>query len=112
MTTVVLQGKALTLTSAQAINEQLDGTLTSGAEFSTIISAKPLLTEQLQSLRQYHGFDINVVPEQFDPQQAALLVTDMDSTLISIECVDEIADFINAKADANIASRARTKGAE
>jgi phosphoserine phosphatase len=29
----------------------------------------------------------------FDFSKAALFVSDMDSTLINIECIDEIADF-------------------
>ena len=53
--------------------------------------------ELLKQLREELGIDINLVPDSFDPQQAALLITDMDSTLISIECVDEIADFLNIK---------------
>ncbi len=110
MTTVVLQGETLTLLNAQAINDELGGTLTSASEFSTIINADPLITGQLQALRQRYNFDINVLPEQFDPQQAALLVTDMDSTLISIECVDEIADFINAKAEVSAITESAMRG--
>jgi hypothetical protein len=36
--------------------------------------------------------DINYLPA-FDFSEAALFVSDMDSTLINIECIDEIADF-------------------
>jgi len=110
MTTLVLQGESLTDSHAQAIQAELGGTLTSNADFSTLISDKALLPEQIQSLRQRHTFDINALPEQFDPQQAALLVTDMDSTLISIECVDEIADFINAKAEVSAITEAAMRG--
>jgi len=41
--------------------------------------------------------DINTLPLNFIPGEVKLLVTDMDSTLISIECVDEIADYAGLK---------------
>ena len=53
--------------------------------------------EQLEILRGQFSFDINTIPEKFVAADTALLITDMDSTLISIECVDEIADFLGIK---------------
>lgn len=56
-------------------------------------------TEQavdITSLRERFKVDINVLPA-FDFSKAALFVSDMDSTLVNIECVDEIADFANLK---------------
>ena len=47
-------------------------------------------------LREALGVDINYLPE-FDFSKAGLFVSDMDSTLINIECIDEIADFANLK---------------
>lgn len=55
--------------------------------------SKASLTALSQSLK----VDINTLPPEFDPTEIKLLVTDMDSTLISIECVDEIADFVGLK---------------
>ena len=52
---------------------------------------------RLAELREKLSVDINTVPDTFEPDQVALIITDMDSTLISIECVDEIADFLNIK---------------
>ncbi|MEJ2181804.1 MAG: phosphoserine phosphatase SerB [Gammaproteobacteria bacterium] len=57
----------------------------------------PVTFESLAALRQQFSFDVNSVPESFQPGRVALLITDMDSTLISIECVDEIADFLGIK---------------
>ena len=53
--------------------------------------------EDLQALRDACGIDINTLPEDYDPAAVRLLITDMDSTLINIECVDEIADFVGFK---------------
>ena len=46
----------------------------------------------------------------FDPGQVRLLVTDMDSTLINIECIDEIADFIGKKPEVAAITEAAMRG--
>ena len=58
-----------------------------------------LYTDQqidLDVLRQTHSTDFNYLPT-LDFSQIKLFVSDMDSTLINIECIDEIADFANIK---------------
>jgi phosphoserine phosphatase len=51
-------------------------------------------------LRQYcseRGCDLAILPAGFDPSSLKVLAMDMDSTLINIECIDEIADFAGKK---------------
>ena len=58
-----------------------------------------LYTDQvidLNELRQAHLTDFNYLPA-IDFSQIKLFESDMDSTLINIECIDEIADFANIK---------------
>ncbi|MDR1528937.1 MAG: phosphoserine phosphatase SerB [Burkholderiales bacterium] len=43
------------------------------------------------------GFDVALVPRSRRLEQVSILAMDMDSTLITIECVDEIADMIGIK---------------
>lgn len=50
----------------------------------------------LNALRQQYQTDFNAVPK-IDFAQVKLFIFDMDSTLINIECIDEIADFANLK---------------
>jgi len=50
----------------------------------------------LEELRDNFKTDFNFLPE-VNIDQIKLFVSDMDSTLISIECIDEIADFANLK---------------
>ena len=66
--------------------------------------------EDLQALRDACGIDINTLPEDFDPAAVRLLITDMDSTLISIECVDEIADFVGFKPQVAAITEAAMRG--
>jgi phosphoserine phosphatase len=64
-------------------------------------------TMDLNHLRSQYQLDLNFLPYYFDFDNVALFVSDMDSTLINIECIDEIADFANVKAQvASITERA------
>lgn len=48
------------------------------------------------ALRAAHpGIDVNAVPAQ--GRRKSILIADMDSTMISVECIDEVADFAGVK---------------
>jgi len=64
----------------------------------------------LDALREACQLDINTLPENFDASRMGLLITDMDSTLINIECVDEIADFIGVKPQVSAITEAAMRG--
>jgi phosphoserine phosphatase len=74
---------------------------------------QPLDSEALKALEalgeQFH-IDINVVPESLHAHRIAVLIIDMDSTLINIECVDEIADFAGKKAEVSAITEAAMLG--
>ena len=55
-------------------------------------------------------FDINILPDDFEPGQIRLLITDMDSTFINIECVDEIADYMGIKPQISAITQAAMRG--
>lgn len=97
MSILVLQGTALLEKDIRSISSELSGQSTSSPLYTIIETNGVIDKEQLQQLRQHYSFDINILPDEFIPERVKLLVTDMDSTLINIECVDEIADFINVK---------------
>lgn len=100
MSTVVLQGPHLHSAAAHKIANGIGGVLqpsAGGQAFATIITNHPVAVQTVNELRAAHPFDINVLPEAFDPRRVRLLVTDMDSTFINIECIDEIADFLGIK---------------
>lgn len=70
-----------------------------GAEFESKSTHFRFQTEReidVTPLRVEFKADINYLP-MFDFSQTKLFVSDMDSTLINIECIDEIADFANLK---------------
>jgi len=51
----------------------------------------------LERYRSHLQADVNTFPERFDPAKVGLLVTDLDSTLIGCETIDEIADLLGLR---------------
>jgi phosphoserine phosphatase len=54
------------------------------------------------------GFDVVVQP--FDTRKKKLLVADMDSTMITVECIDELADYAGIKAQIAAVTEAAMRG--
>jgi len=65
--------------------------------FSWLKSQNTLSQQHRADLCAEYKVDISVLPDDFNPHRIKLLITDMDSTLINIECIDEIADFLGIK---------------
>ncbi|MEO1889175.1 MAG: phosphoserine phosphatase SerB [Cycloclasticus sp.] len=65
---------------------------------------------ELSAIREQLGCDISHLEASFDAKGIRLLVTDMDSTLISIECIDEIADMLGIKAQVSAITEAAMRG--
>ena len=64
----------------------------------------------LQAASEKYSADIYALPETFEPSKVKLVVSDMDSTLINIECVDEIADFAGVKPEVSAVTEAAMRG--
>lgn len=95
MNQLVLQGPELTAAAAGQIADDLSARMAANADYFTLWTDQNV---NIETLRESHGFDINCLPHNFAPENVRLVIMDMDSTLISIECVDEIAGFIGQKA--------------
>lgn len=61
-------------------------------------------------LAQAHQVDAALVPEPVGLADFRLLAFDMDSTLITIECIDEIADYAGCKAQVAAITEAAMRG--
>ena len=46
---------------------------------------------EIENLRSHHSVDLNIFDQRFNYNNIKLMVSDMDSTLISIETIDEVA---------------------
>lgn len=110
MATLVLQGPRLTEQEAVTLSHSFNGRLEEHKGYYRIQVDGTVDPAKLAMHKQQEEFDINLLPAGFDPAQVKLLVTDMDSTLISIECIDEIADFINVKPQVSAITEAAMRG--
>lgn len=67
-------------------------------------------SDQVTFLAERQRVDAEFVPDQ-DPLNAyRLMVFDMDSTLITVECIDEIADYAGKKAEVAAITEATMRG--
>ncbi|BAW80893.1 phosphoserine phosphatase SerB [Candidatus Nitrosoglobus terrae] len=114
MPILVLQGPGLTLDIAHQIAQQTNSHFDSKEpQFYgyRLHNEQPLSSKTLAILSStYKDIDINFLPQDYDPDQVQLFVTDMDSTLINIECIDEIAAYINQKARVSAITAAAMRG--
>jgi phosphoserine phosphatase len=77
------------------------------------IACKTLMPEARVAMRDIaatHGTDLAFLSTAFIPQEVRVLAMDMDSTLINIECIDEIADFTGKKAAVSEITEATMRG--
>ncbi|MDT8311356.1 MAG: phosphoserine phosphatase SerB [Methylophaga sp.] len=108
MSTLILHGPSLNQTDAVAIAQKVHGELLWQDSYARIIAE--VLPAEISLLRELYQFDINLLPGDFDSKQCKLLVMDMDSTLISIECIDEIADCLGIKPQVAAITEAAMRG--
>jgi len=70
-----------------------------GAETQAFRLVQPASTDGVAGFCAEAGYDFGFVPRDQRLSRVRLVAMDMDSTLITIECVDEIADMRGAKAE-------------
>ncbi|WP_455207061.1 phosphoserine phosphatase SerB [Kaarinaea lacus] len=97
MPVTIIHTTSLDKNAKAILQKAIPGELIDHGDFFKLTHDAPVMKDTVIALRQQLPFDVNPLPVTFAPDQVALLITDMDSTLISIECVDEIADFLGIK---------------
>lgn len=108
MSTVILHTPSLNEAQQSQLQQQLATTLEAGK--GCFLAHAQIDKHQLLQLRGHYDFDINVLPEGFDPAVVKLVISDMDSTFINIECIDEIADFAGLKPQVSAVTEAAMRG--
>ncbi|MGE4500420.1 MAG: phosphoserine phosphatase SerB [Hydrogenovibrio sp.] len=93
--TIIIHENALTYEQSKELSRSFGTPEKNQNHFR--IHAEQVDQDKLKSLSDKWQIDMNVLPETFDPTNVKLVISDMDSTLIGIECVDEIADMMNIK---------------
>ena len=109
MATIIVQGGA-TSQMVEQILDVLGGELVTRHGYWRIHTRKAPTHQTIRELRTKFPIDINLLPRDFDSHQVRLVLTDMDSTLINIECIDEIADFAGLKPQVAAITEAAMRG--
>ncbi len=94
----------------KSIAKALQGELTERRSSVLLTTAQWVDRGQMDNWRQLLKSDVNRIPDGLDPARVKLVISDMDSTLINIECIDEIADFANLKPQVSEITEAAMRG--
>jgi phosphoserine phosphatase len=82
----------------------------SGAETQAFRLEAPQRRDAVQAFCLEAGFDFAFVPRDRRLERVRLVAFDMDSTLITIECIDEIADMQGIKAEVAAVTESAMRG--
>ncbi|ALS63370.1 phosphoserine phosphatase SerB [Pandoraea norimbergensis] len=74
------------------------------------VADTPALRAAMAAFAQTHGVDAVLVDSARRLSDFKLVAMDMDSTLITIECIDEIADYCGLKAEVSAITEAAMRG--
>ncbi|HOY70119.1 MAG TPA: phosphoserine phosphatase SerB [Methylotenera sp.] len=96
---LVVQGRAISIAHLTHIHGLIGGStqFMQIAEHAYYLPTNETNIEEVQSFCAAQQIDCALVPDKQRLSQFGLAVMDMDSTLISIECIDEIADMMSIK---------------
>jgi phosphoserine phosphatase len=106
----ILHTHTLDTTDKEILTRAIPGEWESCGGYFRLHHRNPVSTETLHALRAALPFDVNPLPEEFSGDEVRLVISDMDSTLINIECVDEIADFAGVKPQVAAITEAAMRG--
>ena len=110
MPKIIIHAESINNSLEQQLVEILNKDLVRESGFMWVKTEKNLSRQQRADLSAEHEVDVNILPDDFDPKSIKLLITDMDSTLIYIECVDEIADFLGVKPEVAAITESAMRG--
>lgn len=96
---LVVQGRAISMAHLTHIHGLIGGStqFMQVAEYAYYLPTNETNIEAVRDFCAAQQIDCALVPDAQRLDRFGLAVMDMDSTLISIECIDEIADMMNIK---------------
>lgn len=109
---LVVQGRQLSVAHLTHIHRLIGGH-TQFMQIGEFAYYLPTNMAEIDAVKQFcndQQIDCALVPDAQRLQQFGLCVMDMDSTLISIECIDEIADMMGIKPQISAITEAAMRG--
>ena len=109
---LVVQGRAVSVAHLTHIHRLIGGN-TQFVQIGEYAYYLPIHQSEISEVKTFcaeQQIDCALVPDQQRIQQFGLCVMDMDSTLIAIECIDEIADMMGIKPQISEITEAAMRG--
>lgn len=110
MAKLIIHRAQLSENEQQLLQRHFGNTATAVAQHHRIELNETPSVETLAAVRALSHWDINYLPEDFEPSQVKLIISDMDSTLINIECIDEIGEHLGIKAQISHITESAMRG--
>ena len=109
---LVVQGRAITVAHLTHIHRLIGGStqFMQVGEFSYYLPTQTSDVDAVKVFCAEQKIDCALVPDSQRLSHFGLCVMDMDSTLISIECIDEIADMMQIKPQISAITEAAMRG--
>ncbi len=109
---LAVQGRAITVAHLTHIHRLIGGStqFMQVGEFSYYLPTQAHDVEVVKAFCAEQKIDCALVPDNQRLSHFGLCVMDMDSTLISIECIDEIADMMQLKSQVSEITQRSMKG--
>ena len=109
---LVLQGRAISVAHLTHIHRLIGGStqFMQIAEHAYYLPTQAADVTEVKTFCAEQSIDCALVPDAQRLSQYGLCVMDMDSTLINIECIDEIADMMNIKPQVAAITEAAMRG--
>lgn len=109
---LVVQGRQLSVAHLTHIHRLIGGhtQFMQVGEFAYYLPTNTRDIDAVTAFCREQQIDCALVPDQHRLKQFGLCVMDMDSTLISIECIDEIADMMGIKPQISAITEAAMRG--
>ncbi len=109
---LVVQGRAITVAHLTHIHRLIGGNtqFMQVGEFSYYLPTQANDVEAVKAFCAEQQIDCALVPDAQRLSHFGVCVMDMDSTLISIECIDEIADMMQIKPQISAITEAAMRG--
>jgi phosphoserine phosphatase len=108
-TALVEHAKVLGIEIIKGVNEQTHSKYFT-SRWTCAQSLMPEARVAIRDIAALHDTDLAFLSPGFKPEEVKVLAMDMDSTLINIECIDEIADFTGKKAAVSEITEATMRG--
>jgi phosphoserine phosphatase len=109
---LVVQGQAITMAHLTHIHRLVGGSaqFTQIGEYAYYLPLQHDKIDEVQAFCMEQKIDVALVPDVQRLNKFGMCIMDMDSTLIAIECIDEIADMMNLKPQISAITEAAMRG--